>query len=1391
LSNGQEGLPAAGAAAELGQISAETRGALGYNKVADSKGASERFAQRLLSKKGASGDVRIQAGEPELLAGNAAFSAAVFTAISGRDTQFDEVALLADWDGREDTVADRAHKVDDFSGVAPDIDFVLTRTAISEHTIANGFAENVFYYGDSVGNVWVGVDTTGDARVDTIFQINLPTALNAFGTLASDDQITVTGLGVNPVADLTSFANVNGAYAGFAGVTGEILYVSYTDSESGLRLNANGTLVRSGVLAFPISDAVSPATAPPGVITAAGFPVTVGGAFGVAFSQFSNIAGVAVDDDGSVYFQQVDLVQFSGANIVKIASMDSATNQDRSLAVSAFPTFTTLNPAGGQYGTASGPATQVNRFTNYSGTSTLWGDIVAIASAPSGNALYAAVSRSFVSTDDPFTQLTEGLFPAPGAFTAGTPSMVISFADCSGAFDICSGNATGGVTTNVGGTIPAADGIADSAVAGQAITAGVNNFRVFVLGNGPDLRQPAGGTSVVPNTLASVLKIDMQIDYQAHAGLAVDEEGKVYVVSGGAPGGPGKNPSAMLGEILLFEDMCPMDRRADFVDFRGDTLANPPISGGNVGDGDSDRFDHIFWQAPIDQVTLTPTGIAGLSRGFLRYTNRLAPTAISPGVTLGQTGGQEVLGDDATAGTILFERLDPSHQVAGGDDQHSPFRGDDDDGLGTPVLAGPLDGGFEFLFGGPVGTAGCVWNGFFWNSNGNITFGAGDTDNTPTVPEFRFGLPKIAPAWADLNPAARAATLRSFPVLALGFSNINAFKVRWINVPEFGSEGCTGSALPSGAFIGSGLSNTFAVTLYDDGTGIDENASQPLNPANPIGNNAVPFDLQEGPTDLRFTREPNTGTLVGCPPRPEGSGIFLFEYGRMDLLGTPDRPVIAGYSIGGLNPLNPPGLCETNLSEAARAAETTFGVLVGNQTAAIGCNCLIGEGTEPTIFELFNAGADAGIGSGGEITFATPDFDLRFEGNDPAACTSTRQRDANRAKVGFRGVGCAPPANPICTTVVPTPFVTTPTTSATGLVNALCAVQLNLVGCGFLPNETTVICQGFQSETGVPLQRAGKTVTTAAALACDTNGDGIADTVVALTAVTPVSCNLVRATVPTSASFGGTSTSGFPAACCGGPATVTVTTTFTAGDNNIFGAFTRTTVCALNLGVRAPVVISVTPSSGNCAVAQDVLITGACFSFTTPGANGTITGGVTSVFALERGNPANRINANPFVVVNPNLIDAFFNFGSANAGKTFLIFVQGTGGTSRNRTAAQAGEPAACALGNEQGVQVTFTCNSTSSGQASAAVLTSYEFDRASNSIIITGSNIRGDAVVTVGGVRPNKVKTKSVEPGSNTFSRLVLRKGFCGALNGSAQVVVTNPGAAASNALIVTERCQ
>jgi hypothetical protein len=223
------------------------------------------------------------------------------------------------------------------------------------------------------------------------------------------------------------------------------------------------------MLAFPVADIVSAAAAPPGILSPVAFPVQMGGAFGVAFSTFSNMAGVAVDDDGSVYFQQADLINLTGANIVKIAPV--GTNNTRSLATSGFRTLTTLNSVNGLYGTASGPAAQVNRYTNYSGTSTFFGNIAAIAAGPS-NVLYAAVARSRNPRDSSATQTIEGPFANLSSF-GPTPSMIISFADAVGGTSNC----------NAGLTAP--DGIADVIVQGAALKPGINNFQTFVMGAGP------------------------------------------------------------------------------------------------------------------------------------------------------------------------------------------------------------------------------------------------------------------------------------------------------------------------------------------------------------------------------------------------------------------------------------------------------------------------------------------------------------------------------------------------------------------------------------------------------------------------------------------------------------------------------------------------------------------------------------------------------------------------------------------------------------------------------------------------------------------------------------------------------------------------------------------
>ena len=956
------------------KIPADTLRALGITRVKNPQEASARIGQRLLKKGSGSGAVSVQSGQPSVeMDARSALSDALITAIGGRDNQFSEVAIVADWDGREDCVAEREQKIDDFSFAESEIDVELTRTAISEHTVANGFNENVYYYGDSVGNLWVGTDTNPGVNfgvvgsVDSLRQINIPTLLSTGtsggvtynGTLfCIDDQVVVTGIAVNPVADLCDF--------GLGGTIGEVVYVSIVDTEGCVITSFGSPLpIRTRILEFAFVDGAGAGAMTPAPI----------GARTIVFAVPVDFAGVAVDDDGSIYFQLADTIQLSnGGSILKMAETRHTG------ACCPTPGITRVIPRVGAgfvltsvnvwQGTTTFPIANTGgvRGTNYSGVSTLFGDIIAINTGPC-NVLYAAVSGGApVGTA---SGVEQGLFNAPSAFPAGTPSMVISFADCAGLVDSCSGRADFpvGPDPDLGGILPVGDGFADRANASvTTLIPGVNNYRIFVLGNGPDISPAVGGTAIVPGTPAGLLRIpELQIDYvPAHAGIAVSQEGTVFVISGGGPAGVGRSPSPTVGEILCFEDICPVDRRADPVDLRTTgVFPNPGLGAGNTGDGVSNRFDHIFYQSPLDVNTATPAGLAGLNFGFLRYTNRLAPNAMSPGVTLGQVGSplNTVLGDNATAGPIQWEGLDPGHQVAGGDDQIGPFRGDDNDRFANPsvfssppvptnpILTGLFEGGFEFTFAadvfGPVtatiatvslpsftvtsataaaafpatgyitirnpvtgaqevawfsrsgttftllarglfntptltlaagftitygtpATPGCtpgVWNAFFWNSNGNITFGIGDTSSVVNVPLFRQGPPRIAPAWAKLNPASRLQGFcDTFPVMAIGYANVNAFTVRWINVPENGKEACVG--------LGHGRTNTFRVTLYDDGTGFDENNALPFDPLNPQGTNTIPFDQFEGPTDLRTTREPLTQTLVPCPPRPEGLSLI-------------------------------------------------------------------------------------------------------------------------------------------------------------------------------------------------------------------------------------------------------------------------------------------------------------------------------------------------------------------------------------------------------------------------------------------------------------------------------------------------------------------------------------
>jgi hypothetical protein len=181
------------------------------------------------------------------------------------------------------------------------------------------------------------------------------------------------------------------------------------------------------------------------------------------------------------------------------------------------------------------------------------------------------------------------------------------------------------------------------------------------------------------------------------------------------------------------------------------------------------------------------------------------------------------------------------------------------------------------------------------------------------------------------------------------------------------------------------------------------------------------------------------------------------------------------------------------------------------------------------------------------------------------------------------------------------------------------------------------------------------------------------------------------------------------------------------------------------------------------------------------------------------------INAQDFTIVNANLVDAHFNFGSANAGKKFIVFVTGPGGTSRGLITAVTGQPAGCALGNELGCLdcIAFTCNAAATPPVDPipvdqALVNGCKLDRnpAGNFILdIFGKNLKPDAVVTVGGVTPKRVKAREPDPSfPGGFLRITLKGRICDGLPGS--IVVTNPPSVPggptvpSQPFACTERC-
>jgi uncharacterized protein (TIGR03437 family) len=117
---------------------------------------------------------------------------------------------------------------------------------------------------------------------------------------------------------------------------------------------------------------------------------------------------------------------------------------------------------------------------------------------------------------------------------------------------------------------------------------------------------------------------------------------------------------------------------------------------------------------------------------------------------------------------------------------------------GTPLAA--LDDDDTRLVGLPFAFPffGAAYNQVYVNSDGNLTFTAGDFASTDrSLGRMTAGPPRISPLFDDLNPAQTAGGVRVF-------ADPSRVVVSWVNVPEY-------------AQYGTGPLQTFQVRLYPDG----------------------------------------------------------------------------------------------------------------------------------------------------------------------------------------------------------------------------------------------------------------------------------------------------------------------------------------------------------------------------------------------------------------------------------------------------------------------------------------------------------------------------------------------------------------------------------------------
>jgi len=182
---------------------------------------------------------------------------------------------------------------------------------------------------------------------------------------------------------------------------------------------------------------------------------------------------------------------------------------------------------------------------------------------------------------------------------------------------------------------------------------------------------------------------------------------------------------------------------------------------------------------------------------------------------------------------------------------------------GTSVSPGD-DSAHQVTLLGTVNFYGVAYTDIWCNSNGNMTFGAGDTDFSQSVSELLDQEPRIAPVWDDLSPNVAGDVTAS--------DDGTTFACEWLRVPQFGTAGDENTFCVSIDYATGTISCDYGYNTGDDGiAGISPGggaagASTDLSGANSGGptdaifeefNSGNPRDLGSGRNTTNVTYTPN------------------------------------------------------------------------------------------------------------------------------------------------------------------------------------------------------------------------------------------------------------------------------------------------------------------------------------------------------------------------------------------------------------------------------------------------------------------------------------------------------------------------------------------------------